>query len=99
LTFALICELIYGISSAACEQTLDLWEKAVYSSSTPNSGNSLNIHNYIRAETDTQFRNWADLGAFAKFYHFRNVVHLDQQVVIRMNLPLFTLLYKKMVRV
>jgi len=45
----------------------------------------LNIHNYIRAETDTHFRNWADLGAFAKFYHFRNVVPLDQQVVIRMN--------------
>lgn len=64
---------------------MDLWKKAVYSSSAPNSGNSLNIHNYIRAETDTQFRNWADLGAFAKFYHFRNVVPLDQQVVIRMN--------------
>ena len=25
------------------------------------------------------------MGAFAKFYHFRNVVPLDQQVVIRMN--------------
>jgi hypothetical protein len=42
--------------------------------------------NFIRAETDRMFFNFSQLaGGVNKFYHFRALVPLDKQTVIRMN--------------
>ena len=41
--------------------------------------------NFTRAETDTYFKGYAAKGGFGKFFHTREVVPIDEQVVIGMN--------------
>lgn len=41
--------------------------------------------NYTRAETDTYFKGYVAKGGFGKFFHTREVVPIDEQVVIGMN--------------
>ena len=41
--------------------------------------------NYTRAESDTYFQGYAELGGFGEFYHLRELVPIDQQNVIQMN--------------
>ncbi|TMT86297.1 DUF1214 domain-containing protein [Haloterrigena sp. H1] len=41
--------------------------------------------NYTRAESDTYFASYAELGGFGEFYHIREPVPIDQQDVIQMN--------------
>lgn len=41
--------------------------------------------NFTRAETDTYFKGYAAKGGFGKFFHTREVVPIDEQVVIAMN--------------
>jgi hypothetical protein len=44
------------------------------------------LDTFIRAETDTYFRRYAEkLDGFGKIQHYRNLVPIDQQGVIRMN--------------
>lgn len=46
----------------------------------------VNVHNFIRAETDLYFRKAAvDGGAFGKLRHRREVASIDKQDVVRMN--------------
>lgn len=46
----------------------------------------VNVHNFIRAETDLYFRKAAiDDGAFGKLRHRRAVASIDKQDVVRMN--------------
>ena len=45
----------------------------------------VNIHNFVRAETDTAIRNVYDKVGFGKLLHFRQPVPLDEQMIIRMN--------------
>ena len=48
--------------------------------------NLVTVDNFVRAETDNYFRiNQVVNDAFGKFDHFRNVVPIDEQDVIRMN--------------
>ena len=46
---------------------------------------TVNVDNYIRAETDLTFKRYAALGGFGKLGHVRVPVPIDQQGVIRMN--------------
>lgn len=46
---------------------------------------TVNVDNYIRAETDNYFKEKADAGAFGKFGHERQPPSLDKQAIIRMN--------------
>jgi hypothetical protein len=41
--------------------------------------------NFIRAETDTYFANFAKDGALGKFVHSRELADIDHQTVVRMN--------------
>jgi len=41
--------------------------------------------NYTRAESDTYFARYVELGGFSEFYHIREPVPIDQQDVIQMN--------------
>jgi len=41
--------------------------------------------NYTRAESDTYFQRYVDLGGFGQFYHHRNLIPIDEQNVIQMN--------------
>lgn len=41
--------------------------------------------NYTRAESDTYFQRYVDLGGFGQFYHIRDLVPIDEQNVIQMN--------------
>ncbi|WP_440008903.1 DUF1214 domain-containing protein [Halomicrococcus sp. SG-WS-1] len=41
--------------------------------------------NYTRAESDTYFQSYVDLGGFGEFYHHRNLIPIDEQNVIQMN--------------
>jgi para-nitrobenzyl esterase len=46
----------------------------------------VNVHNFIRAETDLYFRKAAvDDGAFGKLRHRREMASIDKQDVVRMN--------------
>ena len=46
----------------------------------------VNVDNFVRAETATQFDNYMKLtGGVNKFMHFREVTPLDKQTLIRMN--------------
>jgi hypothetical protein len=46
----------------------------------------VNIHNFVRAETDLYFRKTAlDDGAFGKLRHRRAMANIDKQDVVRMN--------------
>jgi hypothetical protein len=40
---------------------------------------------YVRAQSDTMFKDYADDGAFGKFSHIRQPTPIDEQKVIRMN--------------
>ena len=40
---------------------------------------------YVRAQSDTMLKSYADDGAFGKFFHIRQPTPIDQQKVIRMN--------------
>jgi len=40
---------------------------------------------YVRAQSDTMFKSYADDGAFGKFFHIRQPTPIDAQKVIRMN--------------
>ena len=40
---------------------------------------------YVRAQSDTMFKSYADDGAFGKFSHIRQPTPIDEQKVIRMN--------------
>ena len=40
---------------------------------------------YVRAQSDTMFKSYADDGAFGKFHHIRQPTPIDEQKVIRMN--------------
>jgi hypothetical protein len=40
---------------------------------------------YVRAQSDTMFKSYADDGAFGKFHHSRQPTPIDAQKVIRMN--------------
>jgi len=46
---------------------------------------SVNIDNFVRAESDTAMHNIHSLAGLGKFYHVRTPVPLDKQDVIRMN--------------
>ena len=37
--------------------------------------------NYVRAQTDRYFKNYADLGGFGQLYHYRTPIPIDEQVV------------------
>ena len=46
----------------------------------------VNVHNFVRAETDLYFRKTAvDDGAFGKLRHRREMASIDKQDVVRMN--------------
>ncbi|MDD1530021.1 carboxylesterase [Bradyrhizobium sp. WBOS7] len=48
--------------------------------------NAVNVHNFVRAETDLYFRKAAmDDGAFGKLRHRREMASIDKQDVVRMN--------------
>ena len=40
---------------------------------------------YVRAQSDTMLKSYADDGAFGKFFHIRQPTPIDAQKVIRMN--------------
>jgi hypothetical protein len=40
---------------------------------------------YVRAQSDTMFKSYADDGAFGKFHHVRQPTPIDAQEIIRMN--------------
>ena len=40
---------------------------------------------YVRAQSDTMLKSYADDGAFGKFHHIRQPTPIDEQKVIRMN--------------
>ena len=46
---------------------------------------SVNVDNFVRAETDLTFKRYVDQGAFGKFFHIRQPTPIDKQDVIRMN--------------
>ncbi|HXH46938.1 MAG TPA: DUF1254 domain-containing protein [Bradyrhizobium sp.] len=48
--------------------------------------NAVNVHNFVRAETDLYFRKAAvDDGAFGRLRHRREMASIDKQDVVRMN--------------
>ncbi|HVT88839.1 MAG TPA: subclass B3 metallo-beta-lactamase [Tepidisphaeraceae bacterium] len=50
------------------------------------AGGAVNVHNFIRAETDFYFAKTArDDGAFGKLRHRREMASIDKQDVVRMN--------------
>ena len=58
----------------------------VIKESESSAENIVTIDNFVRAETDNYFRiNQVVNDAFGKFDHFRDVVPIDEQDVIRMN--------------
>jgi hypothetical protein len=46
---------------------------------------SVTVENFVRAESDVYFASVVKAGAFAKFFHFRQLTPIDKQNVIRMN--------------
>jgi hypothetical protein len=46
---------------------------------------TVNVDNFVRAETDLTFKRYVDQGAFGKFFHIRQPTPIDKQDVIRMN--------------
>lgn len=59
---------------------------AVAAESRDQAPKMVNVHNFIRAETDLYFRKAAvDDGAFGKLRHRRAVASIDKQDVVRMN--------------
>lgn len=59
---------------------------AIAAESGGNAPKMVNVHNFIRAETDLYFRKAAvDDGAFGKLRHRRAVASIDKQDVVRMN--------------
>lgn len=46
---------------------------------------TVNVDNFVRAETDLTFKRYVDQGAFGKFLHIRQPTPIDKQDVIRMN--------------
>jgi hypothetical protein len=53
----------------------------------PLAGKSVHVtaDNFIRAETDRTFSGIAKLGGFGKFYHYRELAPIDNQIVQRGN--------------
>jgi para-nitrobenzyl esterase len=45
----------------------------------------VNVHNFVRAETDLYFKRQADQGGFGKLVHRRSPASIDDQDVVRMN--------------
>jgi hypothetical protein len=43
------------------------------------------VYDYVRAETDEQFRGYAKLGGFGTFHHSKEPYDIDKQVTIRAN--------------
>lgn len=59
---------------------------AAAAQSGSNAPTPVNVHNFIRAETDLYFRKAAiDDGAFGKLRHRRAMASIDKQDVVRMN--------------
>lgn len=50
-----------------------------------NNAKKVYIENYVRAETDVTFLAYAKQDAFGKFNHFRQLVPIDDQKIVRMN--------------
>jgi glyoxylase-like metal-dependent hydrolase (beta-lactamase superfamily II) len=57
----------------------------VTAGTAPSGPVPVNVHNFIRAETDTYFAKMANSGAFAKLNHRRSPPSIDAQDVVRMN--------------
>ena len=54
--------------------------------STPPSGKPVTLDTFIRAESDSYFRRYAEqFDGFGKINHYRSLVPIDKQSVIRMN--------------
>ena len=66
-----------GFSEATTRQTR--------TETTDNESIPVTWENYTRAESDTYFASYAELGGFGEFYHIREPVPIDQQDVIQMN--------------
>jgi len=74
------------MSRVACLSLLLLAVPAVAAESAGNAPRMVDVHNFIRAETDLYFRKAAmDDGAFGKLRHRREVASIDKQDVVRMN--------------
>ena len=74
------------MSRVACLSLLLLAVPAVAAESAGNAPRMVDVHNFIRAETDLYFRKAAmDDGAFGKLRHRRAVASIDKQDVVRMN--------------
>src|SRR5689334_201423 len=74
------------MSRVACLALLLLLLLAVPAESAGNAPRMVDVHNFIRAETDLYFRKAAmDDGAFGKLRHRRAVASIDKQDVVRMN--------------
>ena len=74
--FAALClgaTLFMGLSANAETKAADIPLKEV------------TVYDYVRAETDQQFKDYAALGAFGKFVHNREPYNIDKQVTIRAN--------------
>ncbi|MFB6419611.1 MULTISPECIES: DUF1254 domain-containing protein [Bradyrhizobium] len=75
------------MSRVAClSLLLMLAVPAVAAESGDQAPKMVNVHNFVRAETDLYFRKAAvDDGAFGKLRHRRAVASIDKQDVVRMN--------------
>jgi hypothetical protein len=45
----------------------------------------VSVYEYVRADTDRQFKDYSDMGAFGKFFHSKEPYNIDKQVTIRAN--------------
>jgi hypothetical protein len=43
------------------------------------------VYDYVRADTDRQFKDYSEMGAFGKFLHSKEPYNIDKQVTVRAN--------------
>ncbi|MGM0387730.1 MAG: DUF1214 domain-containing protein [Natrinema limicola] len=78
--------LALGVGSTTASQ--DVSEATTHQTRTETTDDEsvpVTWENYTRAESDTYFARYAELGGFGEFYHIREPVPIDQQDVIQMN--------------
>jgi len=78
--------LALGVGSAGASQDFsEATTNQTRTETTDDESVPVRWENYTRAESDTYFARYAELGGFGEFYHIREPVPIDQQDVIQMN--------------
>jgi len=82
-TVVVVGLMMFGLTTGCATQQANV-DKTVGSTIEKNTV-PVTWRNYTRADTDFYFKGYADKGGFGKFFHTREVVPIDEQVVIAMN--------------